>query len=86
MKGHDPIASAKVRKPMRKAASETKLLDRTRQPDWDNLYDGFGFGTYVTVSGGANPRAGQNDSDKRVVPSDGITVQQDVQIAMTDYV
>ena len=61
-----------------------------REPDWDNLYDGPGFGTYVTVSGGGSKRPilGNfgNSPSEGPPPSDGIAVTRDVDITMTDFV
>lgn len=57
----------------------------TGQPDWDNLYDGPGFGTYVTVSGGGSTRPRLGEFGKSSPRSDGINVTQDVEITMTDF-
>ena len=56
-----------------------------RQPDWDTLYDGPGFGTYVTVSGGGTRRLTPAEFGKVSSPSEGINVQRDVEITMTDF-
>ena len=64
----------------------TNTSDRERAyPDWDNLYDGPGFGTYVTVSGGGSTRPKQGVFGKNSPPSDGINITQDVDITMTDF-
>ena len=54
------------------------------QPGWDSLYEGFGFGSYVTVSGGTSAPARRGAPDPYALPLEGIAVTQDITIATTD--
>lgn len=54
-----------------------------KQLDWDNLYDGHGFGTFVVVSAGHNNDPRPDDMEMlRNVP-DSINVRQDVRVTRT---
>ena len=63
----------------------TGRSEKFGQPGWDNLYEGFGFGTYVTVSGGNSAPARRGHPDPFALPLEGIAVRQDITVATTDF-
>jgi hypothetical protein len=65
---------------------EIKNSERTvgLLPDWDNLYEGPGFGTYVTVSGGVAARQ-PNNYELSHPPLHGIGIREEVTMVVTDF-
>jgi microcompartment protein CcmK/EutM len=67
------------------SAREIKNSERVKclLPGWDTIYEGSGFGTYVTVSGGSAARE-SGDGELENPPLHGIGIKEEVTMVVTD--